>query len=134
MLKTFKNLVLIGACTLSIVAGTINEKKAGAQDESALVARPQLACGLADSHPGLHLKITNNGSSDLAPGTKIHYSYQLSSGAVVGQHSLQLSKPLLAGKSFELVVDEAKRKTFQSCTASVASPVIKVPVLLAPKR
>lgn len=136
MLKVFKNLVLIGVCTLPIAAGTINEKKAEGQDQSALLARPQLACGLGDSHPGLHLhlKITNNGSSDLAPGTKIHYSYQLSSGALVGQHTLQLSKPLLAGKSFELAVDEAKRKTFQSCTASVASPVIKLPVLLERKR
>lgn len=134
MLKAFKNLVLIGVCTLPIAAGTINEKRAEGQDQSALLARPQLACGLGDSHPGLHLKITNNGSSDLAPGTKIHYSYQLSSGAIVGQHTLQLSKPLLAGKSFELAVNEAKRKTFQSCTASVASPVIKLPVLLAPKR
>ena len=133
MLKTFKSLVLIGACTLSIAAGPIHEKEIEAQDQSALLARPQLACALGDSHPGLHLKITNNGSSDLATGTKIRYSYQLSSGTVGEQHVLQLTKPLLAGKSFELAVGDTKRKTFQSCTASVASPVIKLPVMLAPK-
>lgn len=134
MLKTFKSLVLIGACTLSIVAGAIHEQEAEAQDQSALLTRPELACGMGDSHPGLYLKITNNGSSDLATGTKIRYSYQLSSGAVGGQHTLQLTKPLLAGKSFELSVEDVKRNAFQSCSASVASPVIKLPVLLAPKR
>ena len=132
MLKTFNSLVLIATCALSIVAGTLPEKEAIVQDQSALLARAQLTCEMGDSHPGLYLKITNNGSSDLATGTKIRYSYQLSSGAVDGQYT-QLTKPLLAGKSFELSVEDAKRNAFQSCTASVVSPVIKLPFVLAPR-
>lgn len=128
MLKAFKSLLLIGACTLSIVAGTIHQKEAKGQDQSALLTRPQLTCALGDSHPGLYLKITNNSSNNLAAGTRIRYSYQLSSGGVDGQATMQLSKPLLAGKSFAVTVDGAKRNTFASCTASVVSAVIKIPL------
>src|SRR5213594_3061058 len=118
MMKAFTSAILIAALGISTAARAISQQQGEIQGPSALLARPTLACDRGESHPGLNLKITNNGSSSIAPATRIRYSYQLSSGSG-GEDTLQLVKPLPAGQSLQVEVYGVKRNSFQACTASV---------------
>lgn len=133
MIKAFTSVILITACALLVAAQTTHQGQDETQGPSALLTRPALTCDRGDSHPGLSLKITNNGLSNIASGTRIRYSYQLSNASLAGEGSLQLVKPLLPGQSLPVLVDGAKSNSFQACTASLV-PVIKLPQILAPRR
>lgn len=140
MINAFASAILISALVMSTPVQVIPQKLGESQEPSALLARPTLTCNRGESHPGLHLRITNNGSSSIAAETRIRYSYQLSPG-LGGDDTLQLVKPLPAGQSFQVAVDGVKRNSFQACTASVVPssikdrpPVIKLPIVLAPRQ
>ena len=108
--------------------------------ETPIVVEPSLQCERADNHPGLHLVITNRGSSNISAGRTIHFSYQLRSVQLSGEGQVRLVNSLVSGQALRIVVSEVRAESFQACSATatqstmIEGPVIKFPYIIAPRQ